>query len=142
MSSTLHPVLAGKLFYVRLLAGKKIADLGMLVKLSLVPLRWIETRNKIQLYVWCCIQRNEFQNLMRFLKSCWLQANVPVAKNMMNVLVLVLYLCFPQLSIVVYAAYVYRVIIVRLTVMHVYCAMLMITGIYICSLISKGWNQW
>ena len=31
MCSTLHPVLAGKLFYVRLLAGKKIADLGLLV---------------------------------------------------------------------------------------------------------------
>ena len=31
MCSTLHPVLAGKLFYVRLLAEKKIADLGLLV---------------------------------------------------------------------------------------------------------------
>ena len=31
MCSTLHLVLAGKLFYVRLLAGKKIADLGLLV---------------------------------------------------------------------------------------------------------------
>ena len=29
MCSTLHPVLAGKLFYVRLLAGKKTADLGL-----------------------------------------------------------------------------------------------------------------
>ena len=31
MCSTLHLVLAGKLFYVRLLAGKKITDLGLLV---------------------------------------------------------------------------------------------------------------
>ena len=44
MCSTLHTVLAGKLFYVRLLAGKKTADLGLLVQLTLVPLRWIETR--------------------------------------------------------------------------------------------------
>ena len=44
MCSTLQPVFAAKLFYVRLLAGKKIADLGLLVKLTLVPLRWIETR--------------------------------------------------------------------------------------------------
>ena len=41
-----HPMLAGKLFYVGLLAGKKIADLGLLVKLTLVPPRWIETRLK------------------------------------------------------------------------------------------------
>ena len=31
MCSRLHPVLAGKLFYFRVLAGKKIADLGLLV---------------------------------------------------------------------------------------------------------------
>ena len=30
MCSTLHPVRAGKLFYVRLLAGKKPAELGLL----------------------------------------------------------------------------------------------------------------
>ena len=30
-----HLVLAGKLFYVRLLAGKKIADLGLLVSKSI-----------------------------------------------------------------------------------------------------------
>ena len=36
MCSTLHSVLAGKLFYIRLLAGKKFADLGLLVFKSII----------------------------------------------------------------------------------------------------------
>ena len=41
-----------------------------------------------------------------------------------------------------HAAHVYKVIIVRVTVMRVYYVMLMITGIYMCGLLNKGWNQW
>ena len=64
MCSTLHPVLAGKLFYIRLLAGKKIAELGLLVKLTLVPLRWIETRLNFLGAAWT--KEEKMKHLMTF----------------------------------------------------------------------------
>ena len=67
MCSTLHPVLADKLLYVRLLAGKKIADLGLLVKLTLVPLRWIETRLNLLGAAWT--KEEKMKHLMTFRSS-------------------------------------------------------------------------
>ena len=70
MCSTLRPVLAGKLFYVRLLDGKKIADLGLLVKLT-APLN----RNEAK-FAWSRLPRKptkeeKMKHLMTFSFFCY-----------------------------------------------------------------------